>query len=95
MDLSTVLAVIIGAGGATFIGAVVRAWLDLRAGSQARERDVKTDLKSWNDELEHRAREAELDRDYWRRIANGYYGQLVRNGLDPIPSDPVAPSDRP
>ena len=94
MDLSTLLAVILGAGGTGFVAAAVKAWLDLRSGSRAREKDVQADLKAWNDELEHRAREAEIDRDFWRRVANGYYGQLVRAGVEPFPSDPVAPSDR-
>ena len=94
MSLDIVLSAILGAGGATFIGAIVKAWLDVRSGARSREKDVRADLKLWNTELETRARECELDRDFWRRLANGYYGQLLRANVNPVPADPIAPSER-
>lgn len=85
--LTTLITVLIGAGGATFVGALVRGWGTLRTGVRARERETLAELvRSRN--------EAEADRDFWRDVAGGYRWQLRAAGIEPLPADPVQPSER-
>lgn len=87
-DLLTVLiTALISAGGATWLGSVIRGLGSLRAGARARERETLTELiQSRN--------AAEADRDYWRDVAGGYRWQLRLAGVEPSPANPVQPSER-
>lgn len=91
--LNVLIAGLLGGGGVAFVGALAKGWGTLRAGARARERDAIADLKRDRDEAEDRQREAENDRDYWRRVANRYYGQLERLGVEPNPANPIPPSE--
>jgi len=92
--VSALIAAVLGGGGVAFLGAAIKGLQDLRSGVRAREREAVADLARSRDESDERARSAEADRDYWRRIANRYYGQLERLGVEPAPADPVPPSER-
>jgi hypothetical protein len=87
-DLLTILiTALISAGGATFIGTVLRGLGSLRAGARAREREtVAETIRSRN--------LAEMDRDFWRDVAAGYRWQLRVAGIEPVPAAPVQPSER-
>lgn len=85
--LTALITALIGAGGATFVGSLIRGWSSLRTGARARERETLA-------ELIHSRNEAEADRDFWRDVAAGYRWQLRAGGIDPVPANPVQPSER-
>lgn len=85
--LTALITALIGAGGATFIGSLIRGWGSLRTGARAREKETLSELiRSRN--------EAEADRDFWRDVAGGYRFQLRQSGVAPQPADPLQPSER-
>lgn len=85
--LTLLITALISAGGATFLGSVVKGWGSLRSGARARERETLAELiRSRND--------AEADRDFWRDTAAGYRWQLRDAGVEPDPATPVQPSER-
>jgi hypothetical protein len=85
--LTALITALIGAGGATFVTSLVRGWGSLRLGARTRERETLAEMiRSRN--------ESENDRDYWRDVAGGYRWQLRSNGIEPIPPDPIQPSER-
>lgn len=85
--LTLLITALISAGGATWLGSVIRGLGSLRAGARARERETLAELiRSRN--------EAEADRDFWRDVAAGYRWQLRGAGVEPAPADPVQPSER-
>lgn len=92
--LTALITALIGAGGATFVGTLLKGWGSLRSGARAREREAVSDLARARDEAEDRCREAVADRDYWRGIAARYAYQMMRAGKTPSPPDPVPPSER-
>lgn len=92
--LTTIITVLLSAGGATFFANLVRGWGTIKSGARAREREAVDDLARWRDELDERARNAEADRDFWRNVAARYSGQLARAGIEPVPADPVPPTER-
>jgi hypothetical protein len=94
VDLSTLVATLLGAGGTLFITAVFKGVTSLRSGARAREKEAVDDLGRWRDDLDKRARTAERDRDYWCRLANRYAAQMIRAGVEPDPPEPVPPSER-
>lgn len=91
--LPTVITLLLGTGGVAFLTTVIRGWSTIRSGAHAREREAIDDLGRHRDDLDRRLRQAERDRDFWRLTAYRYAGQLVRAGIDPIPADPVPPSE--
>lgn len=93
--LTTVIGLLLGTGGVAFFTTVIRGWSSIRSGAHAREREAIDDLGRMRDDLDQRLRIADRDRDYWRWVAMRYGGQLVRHGFDPVPADPVPPSERP
>ncbi|MEK8108642.1 hypothetical protein NKG94_34400 [Micromonospora sp. M12] len=93
--ITTVIAALLGGGGLAFIQALFSGVGSLRRGARAHERESVQDLARARDKADERAASAERDQDYWRRTAGGYAYQLTRGGLEPIPADPVPPSERP
>ncbi len=85
--LVAVIIALLSVGGAAFVRNLFAGWKTLRSGAQARERKAVADLIQ-------RREDAEADRDYWRRIAGRYAGQLERFGHEPDPANPVPPSER-
>lgn len=85
--LTILITALISAGGATFVGSIAKGWGSLRSGARARERETLA-------ELIHSRNDAEADRDFWRDTAAGYRWQLRLAGVDPVPGDPVQPSER-
>lgn len=94
MDVQTVVAALLGAGGATTITATIRGFTAIRSGANARAREAIDDLGRWRDELDRRARVAERDRDYWRGVCAAYGWQLRAAGRVPDPEFPIPPSER-
>lgn len=86
--LPVLITALISAGGATWLGSVIRGLGSLRAGARARERETLSELiRSRN--------AAEADRDFWRDVAGDYRWQLRVAGVAPVPANPVQPSERP
>lgn len=92
--LAALITGLLGAGGATYIGTLVRGLRSLKGGARAREREAVNDLARWREEADDARREAERDRDFWRRVAGAYAYQLRAKGVEPIPAEPVPPSER-
>lgn len=94
MDVSTIVGIILGGGGVTFLGAMFKGAESLRSGARAREREAIDDLGRQRDDADERYRWAALDSDFWCRIQARYAAQLLRAGIEPDPADPVPPSRR-
>jgi hypothetical protein len=92
--LPGLISALLSAGGAAFLTTMIRGWSTIRSGAHAREREAIDDLGRHRDDLDRRLRVAERDRDFWRVVAARYSAQLARAGIDPVPSDPVPPSER-
>lgn len=93
MDVSTVVTLLLGGGGLAFIGALFKGIESLRGGARAEERKAIADLGQQRDDADERYRWAARDRDYWCRISARYAAQLIRNGIEPDPSETTPPSD--
>lgn len=93
MDVSTVVAALLGGGGVAFLGAMFQGITALRTGARAREREAIDDLGRQRDDADERYRWAARDRDYYCRIAARYAAQLIRAGLEPDPPETTPPSD--
>lgn len=85
---------LLGGGGLATLQAVFKGFGSLRGGARVREREAVDDLARSRDAADERAEWAEADRDFWRDTAGRWRYQLVANGIDPIPPDPVPPSAR-
>lgn len=92
--LTTIITVVLGGGGIAALQAAIRGWSSLRAGARAREREAVDDLAAARDAAADRAAAAERDRDFWRVTSARYAAQLLRAGHEPVPPDPVPPSER-
>lgn len=85
---------ILGGGGVAFLRAAFRGFGSLRGGARALEREAVKDLARSRDKADERAEWAEADRDFWHDTAARWKRQLLVNGIDPVPPDPVPPSAR-
>lgn len=94
LDVTTVVSLLLGGGAVATLTAGFKGISALRSGARAREREAVDDLGKWRDEADRARRLAERDRDFWRNVAARYAGQLARAGIDPVPADPVPPSER-
>ena len=92
--LTTVIGLLLGGGGAMFLTTSIRGWSTIRSGAYAREREASDRLGTQLRESEERVAIVARDRDHWRNVAMRYSGQLVRAGIEPVPSDPIPPSER-
>lgn len=95
LDLGTAVGLLLTAGGAAFVGTLLRGWRDMRAGSRAGQREVVQDLIEWRDDLDKAYRNACTDRDFWRDLAASRGGQLRQLGHAPDNPEPIPPSERP
>ncbi|WP_420124380.1 hypothetical protein [Nakamurella sp.] len=93
--MTAVIGVVLGGGGIAFIQSIFSGVGSLRQGARAHERESVQDLARARDKADDRASRAETDRDFWRNISGGYAYQLRLAGVEPIPPDPVPPSQRP
>lgn len=85
---------LLGGGSLATLRAVFKGLSSLRGGARALEREAVKDLARARDHADERAEWAEADRDFWRATAGRWNYQLVKNGIDPIPPDPIPPSAR-
>lgn len=92
--ITAVIGALLGGGGLAFIQALFSGIGSLRQGARAHERESVQDLARARDKADERAAAAEADRDFWRYTAGGFAYQLRREGVEPIPPDPVPPSAR-
>lgn len=92
--LVPLVTLILGGGGVAFVQSLFKGLGSLRGGARAREREAVDDLARARDQADERAMWAEADRDFWRDTAGRWLYQLRSNGIDPVPPDPVPPSDR-
>lgn len=84
LDPNALVTLIVGAGGVTFLGALVKAYQDLRSGARTRDKDTVGSLREQRDEAERQRREAVDDRDYYHRTCARLMFQLERAGLEPV-----------
>lgn len=92
--LPIVVAALMSAGGATFLGSLVRGWSTLKSGARARERETVQDLAKSRDDAVDRERKELADSRYWQAIAAKYGFQLRKAGINPDPENPEPPSER-
>lgn len=85
---------LLGGGGVAFFQAVFRGFGSLRGGARALEREAVQDIARARDKADERAEWAEADRDFWHDTAGRWRYQLVSNNIEPVPPDPVPPSQR-
>jgi hypothetical protein len=86
------LALILGGGFATLVGAVVQAYRSIRDGSRTQERDAYADLEAAR-KKEFDSREwAEIERDYWHSwAAELEYFMLTKLPREQMPIRPPFP----
>lgn len=93
-QITALVALLLGGGAVATYRALFGGIASLRQGARAKEREAIQDLARWRDEADEARRTAETDRDYWQRVSAGYAGQLLRAGIEPVPPEPVPPSER-
>lgn len=101
-DPTTLVTVLLSAGGATFVGAAFKGIRSLQAGAKARDRDTVGSLREQRDESDDRARMRGLDSDFFRTQCGRLVFQLTAAGIEPEigpdglvpPSEKLARSDR-
>lgn len=96
-----IISLVLGAGGVALIRTLLNGVSTLKKGAIAREREAvdavgraRDDADRGRDAAEKRSRLDARDRDYWHRIAAGYAAQLIRAGYEPMPAEPIPPSER-
>lgn len=94
IDVTTLVGIIMSAGGIAFVGAIVKGWADARAGARRGQREVVQDLMDWRDDLEDKLRAATADRLFWLDLAAQRGAQIRELGKVPAVPDPVPPSER-
>lgn len=94
MDTANLVAVLLGGGGVAFVAAIVKAFTDLRAGARAHDKDTLKSLAERAARAEECERIERIDCRYWESVAGRYAWQLRKAGIEPVPADPVAPSER-
>lgn len=96
IDPNTIITVLLGAGGVSFIGAIFKVVKDLRSGARARDRDTVGSLRTQRDEAEHRGRVNRADADFWHRLCGRLIFQMEAAGITPDtgPDGLVPPSQR-
>jgi hypothetical protein len=88
MDAQTILPLLLGSGGAMFIGALFTGVRAIQSGANQKARESIADLAKWRDEADDRRRKAEAERDAaisrgyaWKNYAGGLEFVIVASGL--------------
>lgn len=92
MEPETILTVVLGAGGAGFVTAVVSGIRALQRGVAGRTREGIADLARWRDEANDAREKAERSRDAWRAYAARLEYAILSTGGD-LPKDAARPCD--
>jgi hypothetical protein len=90
-----IVGLVLTAGGAAFVTALIAGLKDLRGGVAAGRREVVRDLMAWRDDLDEARKVAQADADFWRDLAGERGGQLRDHGHVPANPYPVPPSQSP
>lgn len=85
---------LLGGGGLAFLQAMFRGFGTLQTGARAHERESIKDLARARDAADDRAEWAEADRDFWHMDSARVRYQLIHHGVEPVPADPIPPSER-
>jgi hypothetical protein len=94
VETSDLVAVILGGGGAVFIAAVIKGWQDLRSGARSHDKDTLKSLAERAERAEECERIERADCRYWESIAGRYAWQLRKAQVEPVPAEPIPPSER-
>jgi hypothetical protein len=92
--VSELFTFLVSGGALALVSTIVRGIRTRREGVRAYEREAIGELVRYRRDCDQRLAATERDRDYYRRMMNRYYEQLVRHNIDPDPSNPTAPGDR-
>jgi len=91
-----ILALILSAGAAAMITALVQAWRSIKAGSAQHERDAYSDLEKSRRKEYLRRERAEVERDWWHAWAAQLEYVIAANlppdKFPPKPSYPPLPN---
>lgn len=82
MDAQTILPLLLGSGGAMFIGALFTGVRAIQSGANQKARESITDLAKWRDEADDRRQKAEADRD--AAVSRGYAWKSYAGALEYI-----------
>lgn len=91
-SVAEIVGLVLTAGGAAFITALIAGLRDLKSGVAAGRREVVRDLMAWRDDLDEKRKLAQADADFWRDLAGERGGQLRDRGVVPANPYPVPPS---
>lgn len=99
MDAQAILPLLLGSGGAMFIGALVTGIRAIQSGANAKARESIADLARWRDEADDRRQKAEEARDVavsrlyaWRNYAGALEYLIVTSGIR-LPDNPKRPAE--
>lgn len=80
------LTIVLSAGAAAMLTAIVQSYRSLREGSKADEKDAFITLDEQRTSESHRRERAEVERDYWhRRAATLEYELITKLGPSALP----------
>lgn len=92
--VKTLIAFIVGGGLTALVGTLIKGVSALRSGVRAEEREAIAEVGKSRRDAIARARAAEIDAWFWSGVAARYARQLIEAGVEPVPPDPVPPSER-
>lgn len=94
-SVGELVGLVLTAGGAAFVTALLAGVKDLRRGAAGSRREAVKDLMIWRDDLDEARKVAQADADFWRDLAGERGGQLRDHGIVPANPYPVPPSRSP
>lgn len=94
MDVGTIMAAVLSAGGVTFLTTLFQGVRSMRAGARAAQKEAIEDLRGWQARTDVQLQDCRADIDYWRDLAAERGSQLRLAGLVPADPTPIPPSRR-
>lgn len=99
MDAQALLTLLLGSGGALFVGALFTGIKSIQSGASQKTRESVADLAKWRAEADDRRERAEAERDEalsrvncWRAYAGSLEYSLTQSG-QPVPTHIQRPMD--
>lgn len=91
-DANTLITAALSGGGALFVGAMVKAYRDLRSGARARDRDTVGSLREQRNEAEARTRDLVGDGFFYVDVIGRLVRQVRELGVEPdLPAGGLVP----